>query len=162
MNLGSQRTGCLPQPLYHSRALYSLPWNSRCSLLHCLHSPPTVFFPASLLRGMTSPPTSLGKLRTSDENSHSFLPSSCSFLWIITQTFLLPSHLGRNVPCHMDRLTPSPASHHAGLPFRDHSLSFVSAGDLHSSTTWVPIFSLKDKQTHLHQPCPCSATLHVS
>lgn len=111
---------------------------------------------------MTSPPTSLGKLRTSDENSHSFLPSSFSFLWIITQTFLLPSHLGRNVPCHMDRLTPSPASHHAGLLFRDQGLSFFSAGDLSSATTWAQIFSFKDKQTHSHQQHPSSATLHVS
>lgn len=74
---------------------------------HCLHSPSGLFPPLPLCsQKMTSPPTSLGKLRTSDENSHKFPSNSLSFLWIITQTFFLPAHLGRNFSCHMDRLTP--------------------------------------------------------
>lgn len=93
----------------------SLSWNSppQPSLLPSFSSR-SVSSPALSLSKMTSPPTSLGKLRTSDENSHKFPPNSLSFLWIITQTFFLPAHLRRNFPCHIDRLTPSPASYDDG------------------------------------------------
>lgn len=70
--------GSWVQPSTSRTSPYSLPWNSprqpspqpSSTSFHSL---------APLLASMTFPPTSLGKLRTSDENSHKFPPKLLKF-----------------------------------------------------------------------------------
>lgn len=76
-------------------------------IIHCTHTPwygthhssfpsllpsrcSSVSSPAPSLTEMTSPPTSLGKLRTSDENSHKFPPKLLQFSLDHHPNFLPP------------------------------------------------------------------------
>ena len=101
---------------------------------------------------MTSPPTSLGKLRTSDENSHKFPLKLLKFSLDHHPNFRPPRPSGRNFPWHMDRLT----SYSCLLPWPCSLFSF-STGYLFNSSRCSQIFSSKGNEHTSKSHSPVSS-----
>lgn len=132
---------CAPCQGIHTAAFPVPPFSSR-----------SVSSPAPSLSKMTSPPTSLGKLRTSDENSHKFPPELLKFSLDHHPNFLPSRPSWKKLSLPHGQVNPFTCLFFFGCL---HLMTMVSVfppstDSLSNSPTDAQIFSSKRKSTHKH------------